>query len=305
MKTSIKTLIVALFCTLSLSANAEDPGSVGLYTSGVFALRPVNKINEILNTFHEETPDKNIVLYIHGRGRHVDEEWQMISNLEKVHNVRVVMFHWPSWSSLLTRPVENAKASADELSVVLHGIKTYKEEHPEIFERKKLTLLTHSMGHIVLREYTEKLYARDLNEVYGKPLFDNYISAAADIGLTDHKAWLSRIDFAVHKHVLMNNRDLMLIMSYLLDLKAKQPLLYKLGLGFGKIPSKRRADFQDPEAIYIDLSKSLQTDHRYFESDKPIMRKLFTPMLNGEVFAPKDLTKARVKEEDNIFYVID
>lgn len=305
MKTRFKTLMVALFCLFSMSLRAEDPGAVGLYTSSVFALRPVNKISSILDSFNEETPDKNIVLYIHGRGRHVDEEWQALSRLEKDHGVRIVMFHWPSWSSLLTRPVANAKASADELAEVMAELKLYKEEHPEMFERKKISLLIHSMGHVVLREFTEKYYAHDLNDVNGKPLFDNYISVAADVGLTDHKAWLSTIDFAVRKYVLMNNRDLMLLLSYLLDLKEKMPFFYKLGLGLDKIPEKKRAKYVDPQTTYIDLSRSLKSDHRYFESTGPLMLNLFAPLLKGEAFTPTNLSGAKVKREDNVFYVID
>ena len=301
----MKTIILTLFCLLSFTIRAEDPGTVGLYTTNVFALRPINKLTEILTAINEESPDKNIVLYIHGRGRHVDEEWQAISQYEKNHNVRVVMFHWPSWSSLLTRPVGNAKASADELSEVFHDIKLYKEEHPDLFEKKKISLLIHSMGHIVVREFVEKYYEHDLNDIYGRPLFNNYISAAADIGLTDHKAWVSTIDFAQRKFVMMNNRDLMLIMSYLLDLKAKLPFFYKLGLGFDKIPAKKREKYADPGATYIDLSRSLQTDHRYFESKKPLMLKIFTPLINGEDFIPNSLNGAKVKRDNNIYYVID
>lgn len=297
--------MTAFFCTVSLATFAEDPGAVGLYTSDVFALRPLNKVSDILNSFNDESPDKNIVIYIHGRGRHIDEEWQMISKFEKNHNVRVMMFHWPSWSSLLTRPVGNAKASADELAQVIRDIKLYKDDHPEMFEHKKISLLTHSMGHIVFREFVEKYYEHDLNDVYGRPLFNNYVSAAGDIGLTDHKAWLSSVDFVGRKYVMMNNRDLMLIMSYLLDLKAKLPFFYKLGLGFDKIPAKKREKYIDNTSTYIDLSRSLQTDHRYFESNKPLMLKIFTPMVNGESFSPDKIEGVKVKKEENVFYVID
>lgn len=305
-----KNLLITVLAFFSLTFNtgvaAESDGEIGLYSKEEFTLKSINKVTDILQRFHEESPEKNIIFYIHGRGRDVNEEWRELSKFEKRFDAKIVMFHWPSWISLLVRPVEKARDSADELSEIFQDIKTYKENHPEIFANKKISLLVHSMGHIVLREYIEKYYNHDLNDSYGNPLFSNFISTGADIGLTDHRGWFAAMDFVERKFVTMNNRDLMLILSYLLDLKNKVPFLYKLGLGFDRIPAKKRqiAKYIDKSTTYIDLSRSLDVDHRYFESTKPLMLKIFKPLVNGEDFNPNALD-TRVKRESGIFYIID
>lgn len=98
--------------------------------------------------------------------------------------------------SAVVRPTEAAAEAAYDLAEVFKQIKAYKESNSEFFTNKKITLLTHSMGNVVFRNYIEKHHKRDLNDISSKPLFDSFVSTGADVGLTDHKEWFSKIDFA-------------------------------------------------------------------------------------------------------------
>ncbi len=307
MKNIIKIITLSLFTVLSFSVVADDQfDQISLYTKEEYVGQPIENIAEILERFERETPEKNITFYIHGRGRDLNETWSLLKDMELNYGTRVIMFHWPSWLSLLKRPVESAKKSADELSIVFNLIKQYKDDHPEVFEKKKISLLVHSMGHIILREHAEKFNLHNLNSLDGTPLFDNLISAGADIGMTDHRKWLSSIDYVKRKFILMNSKDLMLLLSYALDLKDRKPYYYKLGLGLERMPIKKRKKLEmiDSQSTYIDLSKILGSDHRYFESTKPLMVKIFKPLVNGETFPPNNLG-TKVSNEQNIYYVKD
>jgi hypothetical protein len=303
MKKLILCLSILLLNNLAFAASDIDK-EVALYIKDKMLPIKVEKMDQILERFHQESPTKNIVFFLHGRARHVEEEWKTLPTLENNYNARVVMFRWPAWSSLITRPVDRALESADEFAEALQGIKRYKEANPEIFHNKKITLLVHSMGHIVMREFIENFHESDLNGENGEKLLDNYVSAGADIGMNDHAAWMSRIDFVKKKFITMNNKDFMLILSYILDLKDRNPYLFKLGLGFNTTIMKKEKikKILDPDATYIDLSQSLGGDHRYFESKKSFMINLFRPLLNGGDFIPQNI-KAKVKLDKGIYYV--
>jgi hypothetical protein len=303
MKKLILCLSILLLNNLAFAASDIDK-EVALYIKDKMLPIKVEKMDQILERFHQESPTKNIVFFLHGRARHVEEEWKTLPTLENSYNARVVMFRWPAWSSLITRPVDRALESADEFAEALQGIKRYKEANPDIFHNKKITLLVHSMGHIVMREFVENFHESELNGGNGEKLLDNYVSVGADIGMNDHAAWMSRIDFVQKKFITMNNKDYMLILSYILDLKDRNPYLFKLGLGFNTTIMKKEKikKILDPDATYIDLSQSLGGDHRYFESKKSFMINLFRPLLNGGDFNPMNI-KAKVKLDKGIYYV--
>ena len=303
MNKSILLFAIFFLSSFAFAASEIDKGTA-LYIKDQMVPINVESMGEVLDKFHQESPTKNIIFFIHGRARHVDEEWVTIPNLEKIYNAKVVMFHWPSWSSLITRPVDRAQESADELTEAFRGIRKYKEAHPEIFLNKKITLLVHSMGHLIMKEFVEHYYAHDLNLPNGEKLFNNYISAGADIPMNDHASWLSRLDFAGEKYVFMNNHDLVLTLSYILDIKDRNFYLFKLGLGFDTTIMKRKRikRILDPETTYIDLSKSLKREHRYFESEDAFIIHIFKPLMNGQKFSP-DKLGSKISVDQGVYYI--
>lgn len=302
------TLVTLLTSTFVPAMSAEYIDGIGLFTKEEFQLKPIKEATEILEQFQKESPEKNVIIYVHGRGKKTSEEWANLAFMEKEFKARILMFHWQSWGgSAVVRPTEAAAEAATDLSEVFKQIKAYKESNPEIFANKKITLLAHSMGNVVFKDYMEKFYKGDLNDLNGKPLFDSFVSTGADVGLTNHKEWLSRVDFAKKKFVTINNRDIVLTLSYMLDLKGLKPKYYKLGLGFRnlRITKKMIADLTVPDTKYIDLSKSLRSDHRYFEPETELLTSVFKPLLNGEDFDPESLGVKYKHFNENMFYIND
>ena len=308
MKTITQIALVGILTFSTFQANAKEyVNEIGIYTKDEFILRQPAQTAEIMDQFQKEAPEKNIIIYVHGRGRAIDEKWETIKVLEDKYNAKMIMFHWQSWSSMTSRPTDKATEAIDELAEVFKQIKEYKEANPEIFRTKKISLLTHSMGNIVLQDYVEKHYKHDLNDSAGRPLFNTWVSVGADVGLTNHKDWVAAIDFAEKKYITMNDGDIVLRASYMLDLKTFKPQYYKLGLGFRDLHLRKKtiAKYTSPDTTYIDLSKSLSREHRYFDSETVLMYKVFNPILNGEDFRPEYLGVKFKQFNENMFYVND
>lgn len=301
-------IIVILFSIISLNAFADiDLHSIGLVTTDEFTLREVTELEEILTEIHREAPAKDLLFYIHGRGRDINDEYKMIKSLEKRYDIRVILFRWPSWSSLLTRPVRNAEESSREFAEVLYQLRDLKESQSHLFKNKKMSMFFHSMGNIVLESFMRERYGDSLNGLSGEKLFDNIALIGADVGLYNHRDWLNEIDFAHRKYVAMNNKDIVLQLSNLLDWKNGEPILYRLGLGFDKRHVKSKMDiplYLDPDAVYIDLSRSLALDHRYFDSKKVKMVQIFGPMITGNEVDFSQISLEH-KVEYGINYLID
>lgn len=308
MKTITQIALVGLLTFTTFQAvSKEYVNEIGIYTKDEFVLRQPAQTAEIMDQFQKEAPEKNIIIYIHGRGRAIDEKWATLKGLEEKYNAKMIMFHWQSWSSMTSRPTDKASDSTVELTEVFKQIKEYKEANPEIFRHKKISLLTHSMGNVVFRDYVETRYKHDLNDPAGHPLFNSWVSVGADVGLTDHKDWVASIDFVGKKYITMNDSDIVLRASYMLDLKAFKPQYYKLGLGFRNLhlTKKMIGKYTSPDTTYIDLSKALSRDHRYFDSTEPLMLKVFDPILNGEDFKADTLGVKFDQFNKNMFYIND
>jgi esterase/lipase superfamily enzyme len=301
----MRNLILLLFFTL-IQLNGVEAAS-SLYTKDEFVPLEVNQISHVLKRFHENDPHKNILFYVHGRKKDIEKEWKNLATLEKTFNVKIVMFHWPAWSSTISRPVGAAEDASIEFGDALKEISDYKRQNTEEFIAKRISLLTHSMGNIVVSHYTLNYYASDkLQDDDQSPLFDNFIASAPDVPMLGHKEWLSMVTFAKNRFVMMNNGDAVLRASYLLDIVKGDILSYKLGLGFEtfSVRSFFIEKIIDKGSTYIDLSKVLKAEHRHFQANGPWVDKIFHPLFNG---IPVDITKAGLDYQlkKGIYYVKD
>lgn len=301
MKNLMLIIILALFTPLAWAASA-------LYTSASKEPHPLSEMNEILEQFTRESPEKNILFYVHGRNHHLDKELKRISTMEAAYNIKVVMLRWEAWTTMVSRPVDNAALTAGPLNEAFIAIRDFKESHREFFLEHKISLLCHSMGNLVLKNFTEK-YINQEEYNSDTPLFENYMGVGADVPLLDHQAWLSKFNLAKNKHIFMNNRDLTLLLSYSLDLRFKNPFQYRLGLGFDNYPGKRD-DIKSKlvsDVAYIDLSGVLESHHGYFASSKPLMQNIFSKLVNGLKFQidskEKSQFKVKIKVDNNIYYL--
>lgn len=298
--------LILLLSFIFIQFNGAQAAS-SLYTKEEFLPLEINQMGQVLKRFHESDPQKNILLYVHGRKKNIEKEWKNLATLEKTFNVKIVMFHWPAWSSVITRPVGAAEDASIEFGDALKEISDYKRHNSDEFITKKISLLTHSMGNTVLRHYTLNYYNSDnLQDDDQSPLFDNFIASAPDVPMLDHKKWLSMVTFAKSRFVMMNNGDAVLRPSYLLDIVKGDILSYKLGLGFEtfSVRSFFIEKIIDNGSTYIDLSKVLKTQHRHFQAEGPWVDKIFVPLFNG---IPLNITTTGLDYElkKGIFYVKD
>ena len=264
-------------------------------------------MSSILDSFHENAPDKNIIFYVHGRKRDVIDEWKDLANIEDTYKVKIVMFHWAAWSSMLSRPVKAAEDSAPELGQALKEINDYKISHADDFQNKKLIFLSHSMGNIVLRYYLLNYYTDgDLGDVNGKELFTNYVSTSADVAMMEHKKWLSKLNFAHHRYVTFNNKDIVLNLSKILNVIHANIFSFRLGLGFDSLSWRNFfiENIIDKDSTYIDFSEVLMAEHRYFQKKNPLLNTIFSPLFNGQIFNPTAKGFNIVKKK-GIYYVKD
>lgn len=297
----ILTLITILFFSTIIKAE------IALYTADNNDPHDVSEMYQILENLHQNARDKNILFYVHGRKRNVEFEFERIDKIEKFYNVKVVMLHWDSYKTLLTRPVENAKKASVVLLKLFEDVKRFEENYKEELSDKSINLLCHSMGNLILRNTIELMEEKHVEQT---KIFDNFISIGADVPLNDHQQWLKNMNLARQPYIMMNNRDIVLLFSYLLDLKDRRPLTYKLGLGFDNFPSKKQnvKSMVVPTVKYIDLSDVLISDHGYFVSKDKIMQNIFNKLINGKDFVSPnkkdDNFKVKTdKEKENIFYI--
>lgn len=303
-----KLITFILFILFSTNLWAE----IALYTTDNKEPHPMSDMYSILNKFSEDYPDRNILFYVHGRKKTMIEEWNKMPVLEDRYHIKVVMLHWDSYDTLITRPIENAMNTADELYEAFENVNRFRNDHQEFLQNRNINLLCHSMGNLVLKTTVERFLAGHEN-FNNKPLFTNYVSVGADVPLKEHREWLQEFHLASQNYIMMNNRDIVLLLSYLLDLKEHNPLSYKLGLGFDNYPAikdqvKKKLD---PTTKYVDLSDVLVSEHGYYMGKNAIMKTIFNRLLNGENFVTNSFTENsqedfRVKTdktEKNVYYI--
>jgi hypothetical protein len=296
---------VLLFSTLTYA-------QIELYNSESSRPHAIDEMSDILESFVEKYPEKNIVFYVHGRKKDVNVELKRMSNLEATYNVKVVMLHWDSWSTLTTRPVKNAEIASESLSDAFLEIQRFKEDHQAFFKNHSINLICHSMGNLVLQFFTQKYLDRNFgNQDF--PLFENFIGSSPDVHLRDHNEWLGRFHLAKQKNITMNNLDQVLLLSYGLDLKDKRPLDYRLGLGLSHFPgNKELAETIKKnlvkDVIYLDFSGVLGAEHGYFLSNSPLMLNIYYKLLNAQSFelntSEQDLLNVRIVREKNLIHLM-
>lgn len=269
----MKFFVFFYFLFSSYAFCGDGIGENGFYISKDLTRHDSSEIKDLLEDMLVESPDKNIVFYIHGRSETLKKEWKNINRMEKVYNVRVLMLHWESWNWMLDRPVENTFEAAENLKLALEKINHFKNENLASFKNKKLLMLFHSMGNIVLQNYLV-----NSNEIVNPNLFDSIILNGADTPFSGHRKWLSSLKLSQDIYIVMNNNDNVLLASLAhdyveLDLNTKND--DRLGLGLGLDNFLFMNSRLSANSLYFDLSKIVGGDHRHYLSSNPDVVELF------------------------------
>lgn len=277
---------------------------VTFHRAGNPEMLKVSDIKSVLEGFLRDNPEKDILFYVHGRSRTLEKEIRRSAEIEKVHGLKVLMMHWDSWSSTISRPTDHAENSGDELRDAVNEIREFKEEHAEVFQKKKIFILFHSMGNLILKSYVENFYDDSLSA----KIFDAAIFNAPDAPYRNHKDWLSKVHLSERQFILMNKNDAILNASKLLDISRDNFFDDRIGLGikFYYHSNKILAS----NVLYFDITRASGFAHAHFVSKNPevykIFRFIFSPKKESEplLLAKNNRSPANSEIELDPFFVI-
>jgi hypothetical protein len=151
----------------------------------------------------------NVIFYVHGRscgggGEPAKSLAESMPALEADYTARALMFTWPGSSNgcPLGFPETEARASGLALAHVLHELAYYAYTHPDRLANVKLTLITHSMGNLVLEAAAEQ----DSTPL-PPHLLDTVVLNSSATALAAHASWLAHVTFAPAVYVTENAGD--------------------------------------------------------------------------------------------------
>ena len=240
-----------------------------------------------------------VVFFIHGRGNEPNKslfsgtfvEGGAVRKLEAQYKTKVLMFNWNSKAYLYDRkePLSNIPAGADALGKVLNKIKDYLAR-PEN-KNKKLVLLAHSMGSIVVQTAIQKgLWPLD-----DKAIFSQILVSSPDADNINHWEWLNELSRSESVYVTINKDDDILEKSTDAREEGRDPL--------GLKPVQPLS----PKAIYLDVSKLSDAEgkasgrHEIFNKEKMdnqvYLCNVLHDLITGE--PPKLSTSTELTELDN------
>ena len=275
-KTAI--LFTAALVTLFTTMNAlpKDRGLPRSLVTRRGSIHPIDDFTHILRTtlqdMQKEGQCDNLILFVHGRGKHPGKAFRqrLLADLEEDYSAKVLMFHWPSWDGPLGFPEQAARNSAEDFITALRALKTFKEQHADLVRGVRFTLLTQSMGSLVLEESVHGLATDSL-----RSLFDTLVISASASCAKDHAAWVSRLDLSDHIYILINRNDPVLGSAGLRERGRR------LGKG---LKSQGKAVKRADRAVYIDATK-ITLLHRYYLHrylrHSPALKCFFNQVLNG------------------------
>lgn len=273
------------YALLFIFFSSQSFADVSFHRAGNPENLKVNDIKSVLEGYLKESPQKDILFYVHGRSRTLEKELRRSAEIEKVHGLKVLMMHWDSWSSTISRPTDHAENSGDELRDAVNEIREFKEEHADIFQNKKIFILFHSMGNLILKSYVENFYDDTLNT----PIFDAAIFNAPDAPYRHHKDWLSKVNLSHKQYILMNKNDAILNASKLLDISRDNFFDDRVGLGIKFYYHSNKVLASN--VLYFDITRASGLAHAHFVSTNPevfkIFRYIFSPKKEGEALVSK------------------
>lgn len=193
----------------------------------------------------------NVILFVHGRacgggGEPSKSLDSVVPDLESDYSAAALMLYWPGSDGgcPLGFPESSARAAGPALRYLLTQIGRYRMDNPTKLATVKLSLLTHSMGNIVLQSALEAGATGVAADLFATVVLNSSATA-----LAGHDAWLGRLDFARQVYVTVNGGDAVLAAA---------------GLGRGaRLGHQLDTAPLTPRADYVDVSAS-RVNHQYY-----------------------------------------
>lgn len=273
-KTVTKLGLVMLLVLGCMHLNPNRSGTSVVTAQG--EILPVKKFSsqfvQSMDAIQSDPNCDNFILFVHGRGRHPGKalKLKLLEDLESDYSAKVLMFHWPSWDGPFGFPEKAARHSADQFMSILDAIQSYKESHPDKIKGIKFTLLTHSMGSLVLEESVCKK-----TPLTQSPLFDTLVITAPASYTKGHADWVESMNLSDHTYIVLNHLDPVLGSAGVREMGRR--------LGKGLTSRGKPVELAD-NATYIDATK-ITLLHRYYLhrylKHAPALRAFFDETLNG------------------------
>ncbi|HEY9735581.1 MAG TPA: alpha/beta hydrolase [Trichocoleus sp.] len=160
------------------------------------------------------------VFYIHGFNQSFQQSLEASWRIAQLYGVDVILFSWPSNPGGVVldeykRARQAAKASANALDRTLEKLGKYLKSRPLAEIQRcpiSLNLLVHSLGN-----YLVENFVRDPIFAWETRIFDNLIFHQADVDNRLHKYWIDRLDYSRRIYVTINEEDLILKASDMIN----------------------------------------------------------------------------------------
>jgi hypothetical protein len=281
MRPKLKSTVIVFSTALVIlhAYGSGRPSTGSLARSLVTAqgrIHPVNDfpalLSQMLQGIQADSQCDSLILFVHGRGKHPGKAFRqrLLTDLEKDYSAKVVMFHWPSWDGPLGFPEQAARNATGDFVAVLKALKTFKAQHADLISGVRFTLLTQSMGSLVLEESALRLQSDSLGK-----LFDTLVISASASCTRDHAAWVDVLELSEHIYILLNRDDPVLGSAGLRERSRR------LGKG---LKSRGKAVKLADRAVYIDATK-VTLLHRYYLHrnlrQSPALKHFLDQVLNG------------------------
>ncbi len=219
--------------------------------------------------------NRNCVFFVHGFNQSFEKNLEKSLSIEKLHDVEVVAFSWPSNpGGFKTREYRHAKrtarASVGALDSTLEKMGGYLREP---FNRDaleacdvKFSLMTYSLGNYLFKNYvTDSVYEDETR------IFDNVVLCQADVDNEGHAEWVDTIEAGKRIYITINENDGVL--------KWSDANFQKDRLG------RTARDLNSNKAAYFDFTdgpKVGRTHGLFYKKTNDVVKEFFTRVLNGK-----------------------
>lgn len=210
----------------------------------------VGKIGDALDAVLGARPTTDhVVLFVHGRacggGGEPDKSLaDSVPELEQAKGASVLLFFWPGSDDACPAgfPESRARDAGPALRFALTRVQSWRSTHPTV--KLALSLLTHSMGNIVLESALGPGPTGLSSSLFGTAILSSSATA-----LAKHAAWLAKLDFATDVYVTVNDGDKILLAA---------------GLGRGvRLGKSLQTEPLTARAAYVDFTAA-GVNHQYY-----------------------------------------
>jgi esterase/lipase superfamily enzyme len=204
------------------------------------------------------------LLFVHGDSKTYNKSVQRGLEIQKFHNINVIVFSWPSKNPDLNglKNLHNSQVnvlkSKKHFNELLAFIASFRKLNTSFNENANLSMLLHSLGNL----YLENLVKESTNERILNPIFENVIINSAAVNQKMHQEWVEKIDFQNRIYITNNKSDFNLKGAHIFTKNGNQ-----LGEK-AKSPTAKNAN-------YVQFSKAVGfrfptgTTHTYFIGKVP------------------------------------